>query len=67
MLCMSFLPNSTSGIYKGKAIKGYVVYKNGLIMRPYQISAVKAIVECIHQNRGKGYIWHTAGSGKTLT
>ena len=36
-------------------------------MRPYQIYAVKAIVDCIHQNRGNGYIWHTTGSGKTLT
>ena len=38
-----------------------------LIMRPYQIYAVKAIIDCIHQNRGNGYIWHTTGSGKTLT
>ncbi|HMO58917.1 MAG TPA: DEAD/DEAH box helicase family protein, partial [Roseiflexaceae bacterium] len=38
-----------------------------LMMRPYQIYAVKAIVECIHQNAGNGYIWHTTGSGKTLT
>lgn len=38
-----------------------------LIMRPYQIYAVKAIVDTIHQNRGNGYIWHTTGSGKTLT
>jgi len=38
-----------------------------LVMRPYQIYAVKAIVECINQNRGNGYIWHTTGSGKTLT
>jgi len=38
-----------------------------LMMRPYQIYAVKAIVDCIHQNRGNGYIWHTTGSGKTLT
>jgi type I restriction enzyme R subunit len=38
-----------------------------LIMRPYQIYAVKAIIECIRQNRGNGYIWHTTGSGKTLT
>lgn len=38
-----------------------------MIMRPYQIYAVKAIVDCIHQNRGNGYIWHTTGSGKTLT
>ncbi len=38
-----------------------------LVMRPYQIYAVKAIVDCITQNRGNGYIWHTTGSGKTLT
>jgi len=38
-----------------------------MMMRPYQIYAVQAIVECIHQNRGNGYIWHTTGSGKTLT
>lgn len=38
-----------------------------LMMRPYQIYAVKAIVDCIHQNSGHGYIWHTTGSGKTLT
>ena len=38
-----------------------------LIMRPYQIYAVKAIIDCIQQNRGNGYIWHTTGSGKTLT
>ncbi|MGE4294889.1 MAG: type I restriction endonuclease subunit R [Campylobacterales bacterium] len=38
-----------------------------LMMRPYQVYAVQAIVECIHQNRGNGYIWHTTGSGKTLT
>ena len=38
-----------------------------LMMRPYQIYAVKAIVECIRDNSGNGYIWHTTGSGKTLT
>ena len=38
-----------------------------MIMRPYQIYAVKAIMDCIEQNRGNGYIWHTTGSGKTLT
>lgn len=38
-----------------------------LMMRPYQIYAVKAIVDCIHENCGNGYIWHTTGSGKTLT
>jgi type I restriction enzyme R subunit len=36
-------------------------------MRPYQIYAVNAIMSCIEENRGNGYIWHTTGSGKTLT
>ncbi len=38
-----------------------------LMMRAYQIYAVQAIVDCIDQNGGNGYIWHTTGSGKTLT
>jgi type I restriction enzyme R subunit len=38
-----------------------------LMMRPYQIYAAKSIVDCIHQNCGNGYVWHTTGSGKTLT
>jgi len=38
-----------------------------LMMRPYQIYAVKHIVGCIEDNLGNGYVWHTTGSGKTLT
>ena len=41
--------------------------KKMLVMRPYQVYAVKAIMQCIHENSGNGYIWHTTGSGKTLT
>lgn len=55
----------------GKMISLYMVLvaseQKLLIMRPYQIYAVKAIMDCVHQNRGNGYIWHTTGSGKTLT
>jgi type I restriction enzyme R subunit len=55
----------------GEMISKYMVLVESeqklLVMRPYQIYAVKAIVDCIHQNRGNGYIWHTRGSGKTLT
>ena len=55
----------------GRMISRYMVLvaseQKLLIMRPYQIYAVKAIVDCIHQNRGNGFIWHTTGSGKTLT
>ena len=38
-----------------------------LIMRPYQVYAVQNLVKCIEQDSGNGYIWHTTGSGKTLT
>ena len=47
-----------------------------LIMRPYQIAATERIlwkINSAYQNRkwstteGGGYIWHTTGSGKTLT
>jgi type I restriction enzyme R subunit len=55
----------------GQMISRYMVLVQSeqklLMMRPYQIYAVQAIVDCIHQNRGNGYIWHTTGSGKTLT
>lgn len=55
----------------GQMISRYMVLvaseQKILVMRPYQIYAVKAIIDCIDQNRGNGYIWHTTGSGKTLT
>jgi type I restriction enzyme R subunit len=55
----------------GRMISRYMVLIQSeqklLMMRPYQIYAVQAIVDCIEQNNGNGYIWHTTGSGKTLT
>lgn len=38
-----------------------------MILRPYQYYAVEAIVEQVKMSRKNGYIWHTTGSGKTLT
>jgi len=55
----------------GEMISKYMVLVESeqklMVMRPYQIYAVKKIIECINDNRGNGYIWHTTGSGKTLT
>ncbi|MSR65348.1 MAG: type I restriction endonuclease subunit R [Verrucomicrobiae bacterium] len=55
----------------GRMISRYMVLIQSeqklLLMRPYQIYAVQAIVDCIDHNNGNGYIWHTTGSGKTLT
>lgn len=47
-----------------------------MMMRPYQIAATERIIwkiRCAHEARqwacpeGGGYVWHTTGSGKTLT
>ena len=55
----------------GKLISRYMVLveteKKILVMRPYQIYAVESIVKCVEQGNQNGYIWHTTGSGKTLT
>ncbi len=55
----------------GRLISRYMVLveteKKVLVMRPYQIYAVESIVNCVSQNNQNGFIWHTTGSGKTLT
>jgi len=38
-----------------------------MILRPYQYFAVKAIEKRVSAGNKSGYIWHTTGSGKTLT
>ncbi len=54
-----------------KLITQYIVLNESserlMVLRSYQYHAVEAIVEQV-RNTGKfGYIWHTTGSGKTLT
>lgn len=55
----------------GQTISRYMVLvaseQKLLMMRPYQVYAVRAIVDSIAQDCGNGYVWHTTGSGKTLT
>ena len=62
----AFLPKCTLA----KTISRYMVLvkieQKMLMMRPYQVYAVQKIVESI-TNGNNGYIWHTTGSGKTLT
>lgn len=38
-----------------------------MILRPYQIYAVEKIIEHVKTSPDNAYIWHTTGSGKTLT
>lgn len=40
--------------------------KKLLLLRPYQIYAIEAVMKRIKEHEN-GYVWHTTGSGKTLT
>lgn len=41
--------------------------KSLMVMRPYQVYATEALVKQAIETANGGYIWHTTGSGKTLT
>src|SRR6056297_3470795 len=55
----------------GKMIAKYMVmnetFRILMVLRPYQYYAVEAIIEQVKNSEKNGYIWHTTGSGKTLT
>lgn len=55
----------------GNYISYYVVlnetFKNLMVLRPYQYYAVENIIKQVSTSNDNGYIWHTTGSGKTLT
>jgi type I restriction enzyme, R subunit len=38
-----------------------------MALRPYQYHATEAILDRVENSNKNGYIWHTTGSGKTLT
>src|SRR5690606_23983589 len=38
-----------------------------MVLRPYQYYATEAIIDRVKNSNKNGYIWHTTGSGKTLT
>ena len=54
-----------------KMICKYIVlnetYKILMVLRPYQFYAVESLIEQVKNTRKNGYIWHSTGSGKTLT
>ena len=55
----------------GKMIAQYVVHNEThkilMVLRPYQYYAAEQLVEQVSTTSDNGYIWHTTGSGKTLT
>ncbi|WP_233861252.1 type I restriction endonuclease subunit R [Tenacibaculum piscium] len=54
-----------------KMICKYIVlneaHKILMVLRPYQYYAVEKIIDKVKNSTQNGYIWHTTGSGKTLT
>ncbi len=54
-----------------KMICKYVVLNEAnkilMVLRPYQYYAVESLIDKVKNSNHNGYIWHTTGSGKTLT
>ncbi|MCX2741996.1 type I restriction endonuclease subunit R [Pontibacter anaerobius] len=57
--------------HMAKMVTKYIVLnetrKIPMVLRPYQFHATEAIIEQVKNSDRNGYIWHTTGSGKTLT
>lgn len=54
-----------------KIISQYIVLAETdrilMVLRPYQYYATEKLIERVKNSTKNGYIWHTTGSGKTLT
>lgn len=54
-----------------KTISNYIVVnqseKDLMILRPYQVWAVENLLHRSLNTKNNGFVWHTTGSGKTLT
>lgn len=54
-----------------KMIARYMVVddttKNLMVMRPYQYYAVEELMKRANETNNNAFVWHTTGSGKTLT
>ncbi len=65
--CLTFLERCQIS----KVIARYMILnqteKMLLVMRPYQIYAVESIISRALDTNNNGYVWHTTGSGKTIT
>ena len=65
---------STAFLDRNRLVKMFTKYmalseseKNLMVMRPYQVYATEAVVRRAHETDKGGFVWHTTGSGKTLT
>lgn len=66
-----FTDNFLEPCHVSKMICKYIVLNESLkipmVLRPYQFYAVEALIDRVKNSTKNGYIWHTTGSGKTLT
>ena len=66
-----FTSNFLEPCHISKMICKYIVLNETekilMVLRPYQYYAVESIIEKVKTSNDNGYIWHTTGSGKTLT
>jgi type I restriction enzyme R subunit len=57
--------------HMSKMVTTYIVLHESdkvlMVLRPYQYYATEAIIDRVKNTNKNGYIWHTTGSGKTLT
>jgi len=70
-LLNEFTPDFLEPCHLSKMICKYIVlnetYRILMVLRPYQYYAVEALVDRVKNSQKNGYVWHTTGSGKTLT
>ena len=70
-LLNDFAPDFLEKCHVSKMIYKYIVLNETskilMVLRPYQYYAVEALIDRVKHSRKNGYIWHTTGSGKTLT
>ena len=70
-LLNDFAPDFLEKCHVSKMICKYIVLNETskilMVLRPYQYYAVEALIDKVKHSRKNGYIWHTTGSGKTLT
>ncbi|MEJ7245380.1 DEAD/DEAH box helicase family protein, partial [Staphylococcus epidermidis] len=66
-----FIEDFLEPCHIAKMISRYMVVNETdkflMALRPYQVYAVEAILNRALETNNNGYIWHTTGSGKTLT
>ncbi|MBT2622543.1 type I restriction endonuclease subunit R [Chryseobacterium sp. ISL-6] len=66
-----FAPAFLEPCHIAKMITKYIVLNETnkilMVLRPYQYYAVEKIVDRVRNTDKNGFIWHTTGSGKTLT